>query len=270
MWVCSRLILIRTMKRIIFKLLFFVFLIHSGCAVPTVKEPLSLMPTAKSESAPDSLGKAFSIVQACLAAYDQIEDYTAVYHKEERLKSAKLRPKEIIFVKFRKPNQIYMKWIEEPNKGMELIYPVRENKLVVEPGGLLDVITPKMYLNPTDKLSMLENRHPITEADLGYLIGRYAEDFTTAKEKAEIRVRLNEGVDFKGVLADRVELFLPQNGYYCSRSVVYFDQKSRLPLHVEFYDIENQLFERYSYTQLQLNVGLQDIDFDEENPKYDF
>ncbi len=258
------------MKRIIFKFFLFSFLIYSGCAAPTMKKPLSQMPPEKSELTPDSLDKAFSIVQESLKAYDRVHDYTAVYHKEERLKSAKLRPKEIIFVKFRKPNQIYMKWIEEPNKGMELIYPVRENKLVVEPGGLLDVITPKMYLNPTDKLSLLENRHPITEADLGYFIRRYSEDIQTAKEKGELQVRLDEGVDFKGSLADRVEFFLPQNGYYCSRSVVYFDQKSRLPLHVEFYDTENQLFERYSYTQLQLNVGLQDIDFDEENPKYDF
>lgn len=246
-------------------------LLLTGCAAPSVKQSMESTATPPAEeSSEETLIRALTLIESCLNAYDQVQSYTAIFHKEERLKSSKLRPKETIFIKFRKPNQIYMKWIEEPNKGMELIYPVRDNKLVVEPGGIMDLITPKMYLHPHDNLAMVHNRHPITEAGLGYLIESYSLDFKKAKEKGEIKVLLEEGVDFNGKLTDKLEIFLIGEDYYCSRSVLFFDKETHLPLHVEFYDKENILFERYRYSDLQLNVVLEDIDFDENNPKYDF
>jgi len=217
-----------------------------------------------------ALRQALKIVKASEKALEEIEEYTSVYLKVERSDSGKLRKEETILVKYRKPNQIYMKWIKEPNKGMELIYPVRENKLLVEPGGVLDVFTPNLYLNPRDKLAMLYNRHPVTEADIGFFINRYANDFKKALKKNEARVVIKNPSSILNRQATRVEVDLPKEGYYCARSVVYFDNENNFPLHVEFYDGMNKLFERYSFTQLNLKPQLKDIDFDEENPEYDF
>jgi len=212
---------------------------------------------------------ALQVIEASLKAFEDIDQYTAIYLKEERINGSKLRPLETILVKFRKPNQIYMKWILEPNKGMELIYPVRDNKVVVEPGGLLDIITPKIYLNPTDKLAMRKNRHPVTEANSGYFIKKYASDFKRALKKREIQVQINENAEVIDQKAIRIEMNFPQDGYYCSRSIVFFDSKTQFPIHAEFYDAKNRLFERVTFTELNLDPNLSDIDFDETNPEYD-
>ncbi len=260
----------RKMKHINFSFLFIV-LLFVGCGGSfLLQEKGEPMQQPQEATADITLDKALSLVQACEEAYGKVEDYTAVLYKEERLKSSALRPKETIFVKYRKPNQIYMKWVEEPNKGMELIYPVRDQKLVVEPGGLLDVITPKMYLNPKDNLAMVHNRHPVTEAHLGFLVDRYIADFKSAKEKGEVKVLLSEGVQLGEESVDQIEVFLLGEGYYCARSVITFHQETHLPVSVEFYDEKNLLFERYRYTQFQANVGLTDLDFNEENSEYDF
>lgn len=242
----------------------------TGCAAKSVKPVV----VAEGPKAAEETGlTAEKVVRDSLEAYGGIEDYTAVVHKEERFGAGPLRPKETIFVKFRKPNQIYMKWIEEPNKGMELIYPVKGNKLVVEPGGLLDLVTPRLYLNPTDKLALRDNRHPVSEAGIGFLIEQYARDFSRAAGKNEARVIFENPSQIAGRPAHRVETVLPSSpdsGYYCYRSVVYFDAETKLPLQAEFYDWDNKIFERYSFTQVQINAGLTDKDFDENNPQYDF
>ena len=49
-----------------------------------------------------------------------------------------------------------------------------------------------------------------------------------------------------------------------------------MPIRYEAYDWPTsaggppQLIEEYTYINLQLNVGLQDEDFSQSNPKYDF
>ena len=51
----------------------------------------------------------------------KIDNYTAVFHKQERVKGD-LRDEEIVFFKFKKPFKIYMKWIKDPGKGREVLY----------------------------------------------------------------------------------------------------------------------------------------------------
>lgn len=265
--------LILKMKRINFKqtVLFFCLSLFLGCQTPKIEKPLiKESPTQESLKDKKAPRKALKIVQACEKAFEEIQEYTSVYLKVERSDSGKLRKEETILVKYRKPNQIYMKWIKEPNKGMELIYPVREDKLLVEAGGIVDVFTPKLYLNPRDKLAMLNNRHPVTEADIGFFINRYANDFKKALKKNEAGVVIKNPSSILNRQVTRVEVHLSGEGYYCERSVVYFDNENHFPLHVEFYDGQDELFERYSFTQLDLKPHLKDIDFDEENPEYDF
>lgn len=222
--------MIPIMKRMIFRHSAFLFLtlFFLGCAPKEIKEvPQVDVDFPFPETGKSALETALKWVEESEEAFEAVKTYTAVYHKEERVDSSKLKEKETILVKFRKPNQIYMKWTKEPNKGMELIYPVKENKLVVEPGGLLDLVTPKMYLNPTDKLAMHQNRHPVTEADIGFFIRRYADDLRKAAEKEEAAVSIQEAVPFMEKVAIRVEVILPEEGYYCARSVVFLTSRLR-------------------------------------------
>ena len=62
------------------------------------------------------------------AAYDRVESYTAIFHKQQRI-SGKLLPEENIFLKCRKePFSLYMKWVTKPFKGSELLYVVGWNE----------------------------------------------------------------------------------------------------------------------------------------------
>ena len=50
----------------------------------------------------------------------------------------------------------------------------------------------------------------------------------------------------------------------------FFDLESKLPLRIEIYDTGDRLMEQYGYEDLQVNVGLSDLDFDPANPDYKF
>ena len=63
-------------------------------------------------------------------------------------------------------------------------------------------------------------------------------------------------------------VFVPR--YYSARGTVWVSPESLLPQRIEIFDAEGRLYERYTYRDLQLNIGLTDLDFDPENPDYRF
>jgi len=52
------------------------------------------------------------------ATLAKTESYTAIFYKQERIQG-KLTDEETIFLKFKKPFKVYMKWTKEPYKGVE-------------------------------------------------------------------------------------------------------------------------------------------------------
>ena len=66
----------------------------------------------------------------------------------------------------------------------------------------------------------------------------------------------------------------PEYEFYIAR--VFLDDELNMPIRYEAYDWPSstggspELIEEYTYINLQLNVGLQDEDFDSENPAYNF
>ena len=58
--------------------------------------------------------------------------------------------------------------------------------------------------------------------------------------------------------------------FYAGRMTLWVDEKLKLPLQVDLYDHEGQLYEHYEHRNLEVNVGLQAADFDPKNPSYDF
>jgi hypothetical protein len=58
--------------------------------------------------------------------------------------------------------------------------------------------------------------------------------------------------------------------YYSSHSEWMLDEETSLPLRVTFWDTRGSLYERYEYTGMRINPPLTDLDFDPENPRYDF
>jgi outer membrane lipoprotein-sorting protein len=69
-------------------------------------------------------------------------------------------------------------------------------------------------------------------------------------------------------IKDGQTLFIPR--YYAARGTVWVSPESLLPTRIEIFDADGELYERYFYRDVRLNIGLTDLDFDPENPDYRF
>jgi len=58
--------------------------------------------------------------------------------------------------------------------------------------------------------------------------------------------------------------------FYAGRLVLWIDDELHLPLQIDLYDHEGNLYEHYEHHDLKVNVGLTDADFDPANPAYRF
>lgn len=205
--------------------------------------------------------------------YAGISDYTCIVFKQERL-DGKLQDIEKMLMKYRdKPLGIYAKWIDGPWKGREALYSenlVGTGKVRVRESGILGVIPVTL---PVDaELAKRGSNHMLTELGLKYLIGMIEFDYRKAASRGDV-TRINHGiVDYDGRKVYKMESVLPRDkskGYYCYRLVHYIDFIRSLEIRAEMYTWDDQLYETYYYTQIKLNQGLTDKDFDPENPDYD-
>ncbi len=208
-----------------------------------------------------------SWLQQAETLIEKTESYIAIFHKQERIKDF-LKTKETVFLRFKKPFKVHMKWIDGPGKGREIFYVEGWNKnriLVREPGAWGTII---LNLNPLGPLAMQGSRHPITEIGLENLIKLFGDNFRKGWASGELEYRLDKEEMLFGRKALTVEARFPKetrNGYYCYRALLSFDQEKKIPIRVQVFDFENRLFGDYGYENLILNAGLTDADFDPQN-----
>jgi len=203
---------------------------------------------------------------------DKTESYTAVFHKQERIKGA-LKPRETIELKFKKPFMVYMRWMEGPGKGREVYYVPgwNDNRMLVREPALGGTVT--LNLHPQSALAMRGSRHPITEVGLDRLVNLFEDYFRKGRGSSEFELRRGP----KEILFDRwvlpVEMVFPKdrrNGSYCYRSIISFDLQKKIPIRVRNFDWDDRLIEDYGYEALQLRAGLTDADFDPDRLKRRF
>jgi outer membrane lipoprotein-sorting protein len=206
------------------------------------------------------------------SSYARVKDYTAVFHKQERLEGV-LLPEETILLKFQKPLKVYMKWIKDPYRGREALYVQGDydNKVIAHQGGILGLVT--LSLDPRGATAMEGNRHPITEIGFGYLLDGLRKDIQQALEHGDLEIiRIGEEL-FRDRPSTVVEARSASRGgrrYYASRMVLHVDKELELPVGSAFYDEKDQIFARYVYTDVRLNVGLSPMDFSKYNAAYHF
>jgi outer membrane lipoprotein-sorting protein len=207
--------------------------------------------------------------EVCL---DKTESYTAIFHKQERVKGW-LKTEEIAYLKFKKPFKVYMKWIEDPGKGREILYVDgwNDNRILVRDPGFLGVFI--MNLRPQGHIAMKGSRHPITEVGLEHLVKMFGDNIRKGLRSREFECRRGKEGTVYGRRIQSLELIFPRdhrNGYYCYRCIISLDIEKRVPIRVQVFDWEDRLIEDYGYEDLTFNAGLTDADFDPRNPKYKF
>ena len=207
------------------------------------------------------------------AAYDRVESYTAIFHKQQRI-AGELLTEENIFLKCRKrPFSLYMKWVTEPYEGSELLYVEGWNKgrIRAHRGGILSFIV--RNLDPNDSGLMEKDLRPVTSTGVGYLLETVARNMRKAIKAGELTF-FDRGKEITYGRGTRIlEVVLPSGDakdYDGARFIIDQDVESKILLRIRVYDRDGRLVEKYGYENLNLDARLSDADFDPRNPEYDF
>lgn len=224
---------------------------------------LALLPWHLANAAAPAVG---DMLKQADSAYAGVTGYTCRMARKERLGDGAIKEHSTVFFKYKKPGRYYMKW---PSDWIELIYAEGryDNKMVIHGGKLFSFAS--IAVDPA--LALKYNRHTIKEAGIGHVLELVQANYRQAlgDKDASIAYEKDDQVGdrptwrFKGV-------FPPSRGYYGHIVHLDFDQQLRLPVRIEVQGWQDEFLEAYTYTDLKLNPGLQEADFDIHNAAYHF
>jgi len=207
------------------------------------------------------------------AAYDRVESYTAIFHKQQRI-AGELLDEENIFLKSRKrPFSLYMKWVTEPYEGSELLYVVgwNDGRAKAHRGGFLSFIV--RNLAPNDPILMNDNLRPVTSTGLGFLLQTVAIQMRKAIKAGVLTFTDRGKENVYGRETQVMVMDIPYANakeYDGAQYVINQDVESKILIRLRVYDRDGRLVENYGYENLNLDAHLSDADFDPKNPEYDF
>ena len=212
-------------------------------------------------AAPAALGdagesRALALLASASAAWDRVDDYEAVFFKQEAFDGA-LGPVETLRIQFKKPFAVRLDWLDADHRGQGAVYVAGENsgKMRAKAGGLLGLFT--VSLDPAGSRAMKGNHHPITAAGIGstteVVMARLA------RARAEGRAVTLDVVGATGVgraAVDVIEARLDPPEPTLARACLGVARDSGLLVYVDVYDAQGRLYEHYEYRDVRLNVGI--------------
>jgi len=202
------------------------------------------------------------LLERLASASASLRDYVCTFTKQEHV-DGELQPVDTILLKQRRqPRCVYMKWVAGPHLGREAIHcPAKygANFKVHEKSGIASWMT--LSLDPTGRIAMDGERHPITEAGIFFTVDELARRL--ASDRSRLRFE-RSGTDC--LTTTQTE----PTGHYAHRTEVCLDPQRSLPVSLQVWDASGRLLERYGYSDYRTDVGLTDRDFDVANPDYGF
>jgi hypothetical protein len=225
------------------------------------------------------IARALRMIEECEARYESVGDYVCTFSKRERI-DGRLTPLHVMFMKVRtRPRSIYLKF-RQPAAGREAIYIAGRNdgKVLAHDVGLGRLIAGTLCLDPNGARAMEDCRHPITEAGIGPLLDTVESRWTAELDAAESLVTFRNDQPIGDRPCTRIETTHPHRRpeFLFHQVRLYIDRELGLPIRFEAYDwpaspqAAPELVEEYTYTDLKVNVGLGDGDFDVANEDYAF
>lgn len=216
-----------------------------------------------------------------LARIKEIDDYSAILVKLERV-DGRLLEQERLAIKVRQqPFSVYIRFLAPAKlRGQECIYVAgaNEGKMLAHPAGFKQRLVGTVALLPTGPAAMARNRYPITEVGLCRLMERLIE---TAEREGQLEGTqvLQEPYEVVNGRPYRcLKIVHLQESALCSFHIarLFVDPQWNLPVKFESYcwpkapGGEPELIEQYSYENLKFNNGFTDQDFMADNPAYEF
>ncbi|MBN2582336.1 MAG: DUF1571 domain-containing protein [Planctomycetes bacterium] len=203
-----------------------------------------------------------------MKCHETVLDFTATFHKQERIRG-KLRDEEAAEMKWRRdPFSVYMKFVMG-DKGKEAVYVEGQNsgKMRAHAGGLLSWI--KLWLDPESDRAMKDNLRPITKAGFTNMLSSALAVYEQAAANGDMGVEFLGKMTAGGRTCYGIKRTLPKKEIYPGKELVLFiDCETLVPVGADSYDWDGQIMSKYRYTDLKLNTGLTDDDFDWKNKDY--
>ena len=211
-----------------------------------------------------------------------IQDYSCTVVKRENV-GGTIGDHEYMFTKIRhNPFSVYLYFLGPPNiKGREVIYVdgANENKLIAhEGGGRIKAALPTVQLDPTGLIAMRNQRYPITELGIRNLTARLIEVADQDTKYGECEVKFYKGAKVAGRVCTYIQVVhpVPRKNFRYHIAKIFVDDELNIPIRFESYDWPAQpggepiLLEEYTYTNIKINNGFTDADFNRENSNYRF
>ena len=218
----------------------------------------------------------------------EITDYTATLVRRERV-DGQLKDYEYIYTKVRNrhvdqgtsvPFSCYMYFLKPSTvKGRELIYIEGQNegKFCVHEGGAGGVL-PNLWLLPDGPLAMKGQRYPMTKFGIQNLIDQMIHRAKLDRNHKECKVTFRKGAEINKRKCTLIQVQHPKRRPHFDFHVaqIFIDDELKLPVRYAAYDwpaeegARPQLLEEYTYVNIEVNVGLENVDFDPTNQNYNF
>lgn len=215
-----------------------------------------------------------SLLARMESAQAALRDATYTVTREE-WGSGSMLPIQQIAVKYRQPEDLYLRWLDV-YPGRAVLYREGWNggNLRVRPGGLI----PTLNLSPTGSIAMQGSRHPVWMVAMPRLIGRILDDMTLLKSRPDLDATYTDlgRQDIGGSASHCFQAVLPSDqepALYAPQVRICVSLQSGLPTEFRAWDNEDGAFrqvERYTFSRIKVNTGLSNADFDPDNPAYSF
>src|SRR5262249_22209976 len=148
-----------------------------------------------------------------------------------------------------------------------------EGKILAHDVGLVKLLGGTMQLDPLGSFAMEDCRHPVTEAGIGHMILTVAERWEAELTPGEAVGRIGPEAQPRDRPCTRISSTHTQHrpDFLFHRVLLTIDRETGLPVRFEAFDWpkapseEPELVEEYTYSDLKINTGLSDSDFDVAN-----
>ena len=206
--------------------------------------------------------------------------------KRERIDGV-LGVPEYIYIKVRNakpaiPFSTYMYFVKPAiTKGREVIYVhgKNQNKMCAHEGGTgLKAAIPDLWLDPAGFLAMKDQRYPVTEIGLENLIVQLISRAQRDMNAGMCKVQFREGAMINKRKCTMIQVMHPekQAPYDFHVAQIFIDDELQVPVRYVSYDWPTapgeraKLIEEYTYLNVKINNGFKNVDFDVNNPNYNF
>jgi uncharacterized protein DUF1571 len=145
------------------------------------------------------------------AAAGNVNDYTMTMFKHERF-GDKMGPEVLVQVKWARPFKVYLKYLNEADKGQEVLFVKGRNddELLAHQGSFPDIT---ISLDPCGSTCMSENHHPIVKGSLFDFISGIENNIRQAIKRNEGEIRLKSETLW-GRSCTKLEVFHVKGGWY--------------------------------------------------------